>query len=93
MENDAMKRFIEYLMEQQRETDLEKRAMRMVLEELSGNFSDISDKLDKALEELRTVKKELKASQKEALKYKELYKREVKNRFGNRQKKTPPKEA
>lgn len=98
MDQDSMKRFIDYLMEQKREDDLEKRAMRNVLEELSGNFEKlsadfnaISDKLGKALEELASVKKELKAANKKALKYEELYRREVQNRFGNRQKKTPAK--
>lgn len=79
MDPESMKRFINYLMEQKREDDLEKRAMRSVLEELSANVekltsnnSDVSEKLDKTLDELRTVRNELKAADKKAQKYEEL---------------------
>lgn len=87
-----MKRFINYLMEQKREDDLEKRAMRYVLEELTGNFNDMSEKLDKALDEqrkaldeLHTVRNELKGANKKALKYEELYNRAMQELYGTRQ--------
>ena len=93
MDPESMKRFINYLMEQKREDDLEKRAMRSVLEELSANVekltsnnSDVSEKLDKTLDELRTVRNELKAANKKAQKYEELYNRAVQELYGSRQK-------
>lgn len=88
-----MKRFIDYLLEQKREEDLEKRAMRSVLEELSANVekltsnnNDISEKLGRALDELRTVRNELRTANRKALKYKELYNRAMHNLYGSRQK-------
>ena len=93
MDPDAMKRFIDYLLEQKREDDLEKRAMRSVLEELSANVekltsnnNDISEKLGRALDELRTVRNELRTANRKALKYKELYNRAMHNLYGSRQK-------
>lgn len=65
---ESMKRFISYLMEQKREDDLDKRAMMSVLEDLTGNFNNMSEKLDKTLDELRTVRNELKAANKKAQK-------------------------
>ena len=97
MDSESMRRFINYLMEQKQEDDLEKRAMRSVLEELSGNFNDISEKLGnaleeqrKALDELRTVKNELKAANRKALRYEELYNRAMQELYGSRQKKMRP---
>lgn len=68
-----MKRFINYLMEQKREDDLEKRAMRSVFEELTAivekltsTNGEVSKKLGNALDELRAVRNELKAADRKA---------------------------
>lgn len=97
MAPESMKRFISYLMEQKREDDLEKRAMRSVLEELSANVekltsanTDVSEKLGNALDELRAVRNELKAANKKAMKYEELYNRAMQERYGSRQNKVSP---
>lgn len=80
-----MKRFINYLMEQKREEDLEKRAMRSVLKDLTGNLNNMSEKLDKTIDELRTVRNELKAADKKAQKYEELYNSAMQELYGSRQ--------
>ena len=81
-------------MEQKREDDLEKRAMRAVLEDLSANVEqltsnnkELSDRLGKLMKELGSIKNELKAANKKALKYEELYNRAVQELYGSRQKK------
>lgn len=84
-----MKRFINYLMEQKREDDLEKRAMKSVLEDLTGNFNNMSEKLDKTLDELRTVRNELKAADRKAQKYEELYNRAMQELNGSHPKMSP----
>lgn len=94
MDPESMKRFISYLMEQKREDDLEKRAMRSVLEELSANIDkltsanrDVSEKSGKALDELLTVRNELKTANTKALKYEGLYSRAVQELYVSRRKK------
>lgn len=87
-----MKRFINYLMEQKREDDLEKRALRSVLVELSANVEqltsnnkELSDKLGNLTKEFSAIKAELKAAYKKAQKYEELYNRAVQELYGTRQ--------
>lgn len=60
---ESMERSINYLMEQKREDYLEIRALRTVLEELSANVkkltsnnSNVTEKLGRAPDELRTVR-------------------------------------
>lgn len=88
-----MKRFISYLLEQKREDDLEKRAMRSILKELSANVEqltsnnkELSDKLGNLTEEFSAIKAELKATNKKAQKYEELYNRAMQELYGSRQK-------
>lgn len=79
-----------------REDDLEKRAMRSVLEELSANVEqltsnnkELSDRLDKLMKELGSIKNELKAANKKALKYEKLYHRAMQERYGHYQNNIP----
>lgn len=60
---ESMERSINYLMERKREDYLEIRALRTVLEELSANVkkltsnnSNVTEKLGRAPDELRTVR-------------------------------------
>ena len=64
--------------------------MRSVLEELSANVekltynnNDISKKLGRTLDKLRTVWNELKAANKKALKYEKLYNQSVRELYGS----------
>lgn len=96
MDPQTMKRFIDYLLEQQRDLTLEIKAIRKLMEESEADKKNLAERLEKALAKLDEIGDELKKSMKEAAKerrradkFEELYKREKAARYGNGQKNTP----
>lgn len=96
MDPATMKRFIDYLLEQQNNLMSEIKAIRNLLEQSEADKKILLDKLEKALERIEEINSELKEArknqakaEKRAKKFEELYNREKASHYGNGQKTTP----
>lgn len=100
MDPETMKRFIDYLLSQQQDLMLEIKAIRKLMEESEADKKALLERLEKALEKIDSISKELKDTRKElakaskrAAKFEELYNREKAARYGDGQKNTPKPKA
>ena len=88
MTAEEQKRYINYLAERVRQTDLEKRAMELAVEEFQSTFDKVTSSLDSLKRDMETVKSELreersmrKKAEAKARKFEQQLKYAQKNKF------------
>ena len=95
MTAEEQKRYINYLAERVRQTDLEKRAMELAVEEFQSTFDKVTSSLDSLKRDMETVKSELreersmrKNAEAKARKFEQQLKYAQKNKFGDKHQNT-----